>query len=137
VKQKNYYGREAYFMKEEAMLEKKVWAVIGANDNPDKYGNMIYKKLKAKGYKVYPVSPNYETIDGDTCYPNLKALPEKPEVLDMVVSPKRGYSVIEEAAELGITDIWLQPGTFNNELMELINNKGLNAVQACVLVALR
>ena len=124
-------------MKEEEMLEKKVWAVIGANDNPDKYGNMIYKKLKARGYKVYPVSPNYEIIDGEPCYPNLKALPEKPDVLDMVVSPKRGLAVITEAAELGITDIWLQPGTFNNELLELIETKGLNAVQACVLVALR
>jgi uncharacterized protein len=124
-------------MKEEKMLEKKVWAVIGANENPDKYGNMIYKKLKARGYKVYPVSPNYEVIDGDKCYPNLKALPEIPEVLDMVVSPKRGLAVINEAAELGITDIWLQPGTFNNELLELIESKGLNAVQACVLVALR
>lgn len=124
-------------MKEEAMLEKKVWAVIGANENPDKYGNMIYKKLKAKGYKVYPVSPNYEVIDGDKCYPNLTALPEKPDVLDMVVSPKRGIAVIEEAAGLGISDIWLQPGTFNNELLELIETKGLNAVQACVLVALR
>ena len=124
-------------MKEEKMLEKKVWAVIGANENPDKYGNMIYKKLKARGYKVYPVSPNYEVIDGDKCYPNLKALPEIPEVLDMVVSPKRGAAVIEEAAELGIKDIWLQPGTFNNELLELIESKGLNSVQACVLVALR
>lgn len=124
-------------MKEEKMLEKKVWAVIGANENPDKYGNMIYKKLKARGYKVYPVSPNYEVIDGDKCYPNLKALPEIPEVLDMVVSPKRGVAVIEEAAELGIKDIWLQPGTFNNELLELIESKGLNSVQACVLVALR
>ena len=33
-------------MMEEEMLKKKVWAVIGANSNPEKYGNMIYKKLK-------------------------------------------------------------------------------------------
>lgn len=124
-------------MNEEGMLEKRVWAVIGANDNPEKYGNMIYKKLKAHGYEVYPVNPNYEAIEGDPCYPNLKSLPKKPEVLDMVVSPKRGKAVIEEAAELGVENIWLQPGTFNNEIMSLIQEKGLNAVQACVLVALR
>jgi len=50
------------------MLEKKVWAVVGASDNPEKYGNLIYKKLKSRGYRVYPVNPNYETIDGDKCY---------------------------------------------------------------------
>ncbi len=123
-------------MQEEMMLKKKVWAVVGANDNPEKYGNRIYKKLKANGYKVYPVNPNYEIIEGDKCYNDLLSLPEKPEVIDMVVSPKRGIPVIEEAARLGIKNIWLQPGTYNDELMSLIGEKGLTAVQACVLVAL-
>lgn len=124
-------------MLEEMMLEKKVWAVVGANDNPEKYGNMIYKKLKSRGYKVYPVNPNYDSIDGDVCYKDLSSIPEKPEVIDMVVSPKRGQGVIQEAAVLGIENIWLQPGTYNDDLLKLIGDKGLTAVQACVLVALR
>ncbi|WP_010681044.1 CoA-binding protein [Acetivibrio cellulolyticus] len=124
-------------MMEEEMLEKKVWAVIGVNDNPEKYGNMIYKKLKSHGYTVYPVNPNYEEIEGDKCYKDLSSLPEVPEVIDMVVSPKRGIEVIEEAAKVGVSNIWFQPGTYNNSIMDLIDEKGLNAVQACVLVALR
>ena len=55
----------------------------------------------------------------------------------MVVSPKRGKEVIEEAAKLGVKYVWLQPGTYNNTIMDLIEEKGLKAVQACVLVALR
>jgi uncharacterized protein len=128
---------EVFVMTEEMMLDKKVWAVIGANDRPDKYGNMIYKKLKKHGYKVYPVSPNYEIIDGDKCYKDLTSLPEIPEVIDMVISPKRGMAVIEEAAKLNIKNIWLQPGTYNDELMNLIEQNELTAVKACVLVALR
>jgi predicted CoA-binding protein len=124
-------------MKEEAMLEKKVWAVVGANQDPEKYGNMIYKKLRTRGYRVYAVNPNYEVIEGDLCYKDLSSLPEVPEVIDMVVSPKRGRPVLEEAARLGVKDIWLQPGTYDEEIMNLINEKELNAVQACVLVALR
>lgn len=124
-------------MLEEMMMEKKVWAVVGANDNPEKYGNMIYKKLKKFGYTVYPVNPNYEEIEGDKCYKDLSSLPEKPEVIDMVVSPKRGMAVLKEAASLGIQNIWLQPGTYNDEVMELIKSEGLTAVQACILVALR
>jgi predicted CoA-binding protein len=118
------------------MLEKKIWAVIGANNNPDKFGNIIYKRLKAEGYTVYPVNPMYNNIDGDICYPNLGALPQKPEVLDMVVSPKRGMEFIEEAADLGIKNIWLQPGTYDQELLHLIKEKQLTALRACVLVAL-
>ena len=120
----------------ESMLEKKIWAVIGANNDPDKFGNIIYRRLKCEGYTVYPVNPMYDNVEGDKCYPNLISLPQKPEVLDMVVSPKRGKAFIEEAAQLGIKDIWLQPGTYDQELLTLIKEKQLVALQACVLVEL-
>jgi uncharacterized protein len=122
---------------QESMLEKKIWAVIGANNDPDKFGNIIYKRLKSEGYTVYPINPMYEEVEGDPCYPDLESLPQKPEVLDMVVSPKRGKAFIEEAANLGIKNIWLQPGTFDSELLTLIKEKQLVGLQACVLVALR
>lgn len=124
-------------MVEDIMLEKKVWAVVGANEDPTKYGNIIFKKLLSHGYKVYPVNPNYENVEGHQCYKDLSSLPEKPEVIDMVVSPKRGRPVLEEAARLGIEYIWFQPGTYDNELLEYTAAKGLTAVQACVLIALR
>lgn len=120
----------------ESMLEKRVWAVIGANNDPDKFGNIIYNRLKSEGYEVYAVNPSYDKVEGDPCYPDLASLPKKPEVLDMVVSPKRGRAFIEEAAALGIKNIWLQPGTYDPELLTLIKEKQLTAIQACVLVAL-
>lgn len=124
-------------MNEEMMLEKKTWAVVGASENPDRYGNRIYKKLKSRGYTVYPVNPNYETIEGDRCYKDLSSLPEVPEVIDMVVAPKHAKPVIDEAAGLGIKNIWLQPGTYDDEVMKKIDENGMTGVQACVLVALR
>lgn len=123
-------------MTEEMMLGKKVWAVVGANTDREKYGNMIFRRLLEKGNAVYPVNPMYEEVEGHKCYKDLTSLPELPEVMVMVVSPKRGRPVIEEAAELGIKNIWLQPGTHDEALMQLIGEKGLTAVQACVLVAL-
>lgn len=120
----------------QSMLDKKIWAVIGANNDPDKFGNIIYKRLKSEGYTVYPVNPIYDTVDGDPCYPDLTSLPEVPEVLDMVVSPKRGKAFIEEAARLGIKNLWLQPGTYDQEILALITEKQLVGLQACVLVAL-
>ncbi len=123
-------------MTEEMMLEKKVWAVVGANTDQSKYGNMIFRKLLSKGYVVYPVNPNYEEVEGHKCYKDLSSLPERPEVIDMVVSPNRGKAVIEEAARLGIRNIWFQPGSHDDEILQLAEDKGLTAVQACVLVAL-
>ncbi|MBN2557920.1 MAG: CoA-binding protein [Clostridia bacterium] len=124
-------------MLEETMLGKKVWAVVGANRNPGKYGNMIYKKLRARGYEAYAVNPIYDTVEGDVCYPGLSSLPKTPDVVNMVVSPKKGLEIIKEAKALGIEYIWLQPGTYDDELMKEIDRLGLSAVQACVLVATR
>jgi predicted CoA-binding protein len=124
-------------MLEELMLEKKVWAVVGANQNPEKYGNIIYKNLKSKGYKVYAVNPLYDTVEDDPCHKDLSSLPQVPDVINMVVSPKRAKFVIEEAAKLGIKYIWFQPGTHDSEVLELAKNLGLETIQACVLIAAR
>jgi predicted CoA-binding protein len=122
-------------MLEQLMLGKKVWAVAGANINPEKYGNIIYKKLKSKGYEVYPVNPLYETVEGDECYKDLTSLPVVPDVIDMVVSPDKAIPIIEEAAGLGVRYLWFQPGSHNEEVIELAGRLGLISVQACVLVA--
>lgn len=122
-------------MIKDTMLEKKVWAVIGANQNPEKFGWKIYKRLKDKGYEVYPLNPAYETIDGDICYKSLSSMPRVPEVINMVVAPERGKPYIEEAAKLGIKYIWFQPGTFDKEIFVLVKELGMEALQACVLVA--
>jgi predicted CoA-binding protein len=115
------------------MLKNKIWAVVGANDNPDKFGYMIYKKLKDSGYEVYPVNPKYNEIEGDKCYPSLSNLPNKPQAVDMVVSPKNGMQVIDEAANLGIKNIWFQPGTTDETILNQAESKGMNIVQSCVL----
>jgi uncharacterized protein len=122
---------------EEIMLEKKVWAVVGVSPDPEKYANRIFLRLKAKNYEVYPVNPMYEEVEGEVCYPNLASLPQKPAVINMVVSPKRGIAYIEEAARLGVSNLWLQPGTYDDALIQKMEELGLHYVKACVLVACR
>ena len=122
---------------EEEMLQKRIWAVIGANQNREKYGNMIYRKLRHQGYTVYAVNPLYQEIEGDPCYGSLKDLPQKPDVLNMVVAPEIGMGFLRDAKVLGIKNIWLQPETYDETVMELIGQLELTAVQACVLVSAR
>lgn len=122
-------------MIEKDLLELKCWAVVGATTNKEKYGYLIYDRLKTKGYNVYAVNPFYQEILGDKCYPSLSSLPEKPQVINMVVSPKNGKVFIEEAAKLGIKYIWFQPGTYDEETISLTKELGIEPVQACVLVA--
>jgi len=118
------------------MLNKKVWAVVGANQSPEKYGNKIYKKLKERGYEVFPVNPVYDTVEGDPCYKELSALPKVPEVIDIVVPPKRSKLIVEEAAKLGIKYVWFQPNTYDDEILRLADELNLTVLLDCVLVAL-
>jgi predicted CoA-binding protein len=121
---------------EKTMLAQKVWAVIGATPNPEKYGYKLYMKLKNAGYRVYAVNPVYTEIDGDRCYPDLSSLPEVPQVLNMVVSPKRGRSYIEEAAGLRVSYAWFQPGSADEELLRFAESLGIEHMQGCVLLSL-
>jgi predicted CoA-binding protein len=124
-------------MLEEKMLESNIWAVVGANTNPSKYGNMIYRKLRSKGYRVYAVNPLYNLVEGDKCYKSLSELPEKPDVVNFVVAPERSIEYTKEAKKLGIEYLWFQPGTYDEKVMETVEELNLSAVQACVLVATR
>jgi len=122
---------------EKQLLEKKVWAVVGANRNEEKYGNKIYKMLKEKGYEVYAVNPVYDTVDGDKCYSDLASLPQKPDVINMVVSPQRAIPILEEADDLGIKYVWFQPGTHDESTQDKIAELELEAIYACILVVLK
>ena len=94
-----------------------VVAVIGATDNPRKYGNRIYLDLKGKGFRVYAVNPSRDTVDGDPAFARLSDLPEKPDIVNFVVPPSRTLRVLEQAKELGFTTVWIQPGAENKAVM--------------------
>lgn len=134
---KNFADRMAEKPEDKAvtMLESRVWAVVGANDDPEKFGSRIYRRLKSEGRIVWPVNPGLETVDGDPCWPDLLHLPQRPDVVDMVVSPKRGLAYLEQAAAAGIRTIWFQPGTHDEALLARAAELGLETVVDCVLAA--
>lgn len=101
----------------EQMLLMKSWVVVGVTANKDRYGYKIWKTLKEHEYLTYGVNPNYDDIEGEKIYHTLKDLPEKVDVLDMVVAPKIAIKALEEAKELGIEYIFFQPGTYDDEVV--------------------
>lgn len=112
------------------------WAVVGASPKPDRYSYKIVKILKERGYTVYPIRPKQEEILGLRCYPSLSALPEKPDVVDMVVNPSVGLDYMKEMKELGLQYVWLQPGSESPEIHDYAKANGIHAMEACILAAL-
>ena len=119
------------------MLKEKVWAVVGASANPQKYGYKVYKRLLTEGYKVFAVNPNCKEIEGDPCYNSLRDLSELPGAVSVIVPPVVGLNVLEQAAQQRIKRLWFQPGAESNEIIEKAGGLNLEiAYNRCVLVEL-
>lgn len=113
-------------------------AVVGATDNPAKYGHEIYRDLKLKGFVVWPVNPGRETVDGDKAYASVADLPEAPTIVDLVVPPAVTLKVLARCKELGFMNVWVQPGAENPEVLRYLRENGFNYLaNACIMVESR
>lgn len=113
-------------------------AVVGATDSPGKYGGIIYRDLKGRGHKVVAVNPRRATVDGDPAYPDLTSLPERPDLVNVVVPPWEGRRVLDEAIERHQPSIWFQPGADHRDLVERAVGAGMDVVAGpCIMVVSR
>lgn len=115
--------------------KRNVFAVVGASRDPQKYGYQVYKDLKSAGYEVYPVNPKAQEILGDKCYLSLESLPVKPDVVDVVVPPKVTEHIVEICKKLGITKVWMQPGSESEKAIKFCEENGIDVVHGvCVMI---
>jgi predicted CoA-binding protein len=109
--------------------------VVGATDNLRKYGAIIYRDLKRKGFPVYAVNPHRRTVDGDRAYATLADLPVAPTVVNFVVPPEETLTVLEQALDLGYTNVWVQPGAESTRVLEYLRDNPFNYLaRACIMV---
>lgn len=122
----------------EECVHERVWAVVGVSSNRAKYGYIVWKVLRGSGYTVYAVNPRLKEVDGEPCYPRVGALPERPGVVDLVVPPTIGLTIVRQCAAAGIERLWFQPGAESAATMALAEELGLKVVyDACAMVARR
>ena len=116
-------------------MKQKKFAVVGATDNPEKYGNQITKNLKSRGYEVFPVNPRLKEVEGLKCYPALADIPVKVDVVDFVVPPKATEEILKQCKDLGLDRIWLQPGSESETAVAYCQNNNLKVVHSvCVMM---
>jgi len=111
-------------------------AVVGASNNPAKYGNVIVLNLSAKGYTVFPVNPREKEIAGLPAFPDLASVPKPLDIVDVVTPPAVTKGILEEAARLGLPAVWLQDGSWDEAALEIAEKAPFKTVyQACIMVA--
>lgn len=122
----------------EAFLAAASFAVVGASDDPRKYGHKVYAVYLRHGRKAYPVNPKAQTVLGNPAYPDLSSLPEPVQAVSIITPPAVTEKVMEEILRLGIRHVWMQPGAESPDAVQKGLRAGLNVIHGgpCVLMEL-
>ena len=113
----------------------KTIAVVGASPKPWRDSGSIAQFLIGRGYKVYPVNPKYTEVLGEKCYPDLKSLPEKIDIVDIFRKSEEVESIIDEAIAIRAKAVWMQLGVVNEHAAQKAESAGMQVVMdRCIAI---
>jgi uncharacterized protein len=120
-------------------LAGKRFAVVGASQDRSKYGNKVLRVYQQNQLDVVPINPGGGQIEGLDAVADLASLAEPVDGISIVTPPAVTKKVVAQALQLGIKNIWMQPGAEDREAIESAEQAGANVIAGgpCVLVALR
>lgn len=108
-----------------AFLTNKRVAVTGVSRTPKGHGsNLVYQRLRERGYDVYAVNPNADQVEGDRCYRDLSSVPGGVEAVVIATRPELAEDTMHECAELGIKHVWMHRGPGAGSVSEAATDYG-------------
>ena len=117
------------------LAESTTIAVVGMSPKSQRPSNAVAAYLIAQGYRVIPVNPGHNEILGLTCYPELSAIPDQVEIVDVFRQSSKVIPIVDQAVDSGARAIWMQQGIINHEAAERAVKAGLLAVMdRCIKV---
>jgi predicted CoA-binding protein len=119
-------------------LAGKRFAVVGASHDRAKYGNKVLRAYLQNNFEVLPINPKADEVEGLQAYSDLKSLPVSVDGVSIVTPPGVTEKVVEQAMEMGIKNIWMQPGAESERAVSHAESSGANVIAngPCLLVAL-
>jgi predicted CoA-binding protein len=94
----------------EFLASKRV-AVTGVSRHPKDHGaNVVYRRLRDRGYEVFAVNPSASEVEGDRCYHDLRSIPGGIDSVVIATRPERAEQTMRECADLGIEHVWMHRG---------------------------
>ncbi len=118
-------------------MAKPTIAVVGASADRSKYGNIAVRTYLAQGYEVFPVHPKETEIEGLKVYRSVLEILASLDRVSVYLPPAVGMKVVEEIAEKGTKELFLNPGSESDELIEKARSLGLNVIVACSITDVR
>jgi uncharacterized protein len=86
-------------------------AVTGVSRQPKNHGsNVVYKRLRERGYEVFAVNPNADEVEGDRCYHDLRSIPGGVDAVVIATRPEIAEETMRECDDIGIRHVWMHRG---------------------------
>ena len=115
--------------------ECRVLAVVGLSASWHRPSYFAAKYMMEHGYRIIPVNPQYPEVLGQKCYPSLKAIPEKVDLVDVFRKTGDVPPIAEDAIAIGAKVLWQQIGVKNEEAARKARAAGLDTVMdRCVKI---
>ncbi|MHC1724625.1 MAG: CoA-binding protein [Syntrophobacteraceae bacterium] len=108
--------------------DSKTVAVVGISHKEERDSNRVARYLQQHGYKMIPVNPKYKEVLGETCYPDLKSIPEHVDVVDIFRNIEAIPPIVDEAIEIKAGAVWMQLGLAHEEAAEKARAAGIRVV---------
>lgn len=112
-------------------------AVLGASPKPARYANQAVRLLLQHGYRVTPIHPRFEEIEGLPVANRLEQVTQPVDTLTLYVGPERLAPQIAELVALGPRRVIFNPGTESIALQQALDEAGIEWLEACTLVMLK
>ena len=114
----------------------KTVAVIGASHHRHKYGNKALRAFAKQGYSVIAVNPNESEVEGYRTYASVLDVPDAIDMATVYVQPDVAVQVIEELAQKGVPEVWLNPGADAPAVVRRARELGVRTIQACSIMGI-
>jgi len=103
-------------------------AVVGLSSDPSRASNSVSGYMRRQGYRVIPVNPNETSVFGEKSYPDLFAVPEKIDLVDVFRRSDEAGKAVDEAIAVGAKAVWLQEGVIDSAAAQRAEDAGLMVV---------
>ena len=124
----------------ELFFDPRTVAVIGSLKEGYFGGYVVIKTLLNAGFggKIYPVNPSYQKVLGLKVYPSIKEIPEKIDLVLIMINRRSVPDVMRECAEKGIKAVIVVADGFaerdeegaklQNEILEIARKAGIRMI---------
>lgn len=106
----------------------KTIAVVGLSASPSRPSHGVARALQGFGYRIIPVNPALSEVLGQKAYPNLQAVPEPIDVVDVFRQSSQVSAIVDDCITLKLPAIWLQDGVVDQSAARRAQAAGLTVV---------